>query len=250
MNLLLLEPRELDDEGRVRLVGRRAEHLRKVLGVAAGQQLRAGRLNHERGTATVLHVDPREVQIRYQAEQVLSPPPPRNLLLAVPRPKVLSRCIEHASALGFSKIALFRSYRVDRSHLLSHKLDGANLHEHLLAGLEQSCRVHLPTVQVFHRFKPFVEDELQAWLQCDQRFVAHPQPGAPPAVGPSSQSYALAIGPEGGFVPYEVAALTERGVVAVSAATGPLRVESALSYFAGRLDAFAEGAGHLTASQS
>lgn len=238
MNLLLLEPEELDDAGCVRLVGRRAEHLRRVLGVTTGQQLRAGRLNQERGTATVLQIGASDVLVRYEAQSSSSPAAPRNLLLAVPRPKVLSRCLEHASALGFSKIALFRSRRVDRAHLLSHKLAAEDVRRHLIAGLEQSCRVQLPRVQVFQRFKPFVEDELTEWLECDQRFVAHPTARDAPARA-TSESFALAIGPEGGFIPYEVDALVARGFIPISAETGPLRVESALSYFTGRLDALA-----------
>ncbi|HYG67097.1 MAG TPA: 16S rRNA (uracil(1498)-N(3))-methyltransferase, partial [Anaeromyxobacteraceae bacterium] len=45
MNLLLLEPGELRDDGTARLTGRRAEHVREVLRAAPGERLRVGRVD-------------------------------------------------------------------------------------------------------------------------------------------------------------------------------------------------------------
>jgi RsmE family RNA methyltransferase len=202
-----------------------------------GQQLVAGRLDHEHGTATVVEVAAEHIVVTYQPDACPRSHPGRELILAVPRPKVLSRCLQHAAALGFENIALIRSYRVERAHLLSHKLSATDIRRHLLSGLEQARRVRLPCVQVFDRFKPFVEDVLPHWAQYSERFVAHPGAQPPPA-GRTSETprYTLAIGPEGGFVPYEVEALSQRGFLPISSPVGALRVESALSYFTGQLD--------------
>jgi RsmE family RNA methyltransferase len=154
----------------------------------------------------------------------------------------LSRCIEHAAALGFTRIALMRTARVEKSHLQSHKLLAHDIYPHLVAGLEQGMRVLVPEVRVFNRFKPFVEDELNDFVPTQARFVGHPQAALGIAQLPAFDwSYCLALGPEGGFVPFEIDALEKRGFTAVRAAMGPLRVESALSYLTGQLDLKALG---------
>jgi 16S rRNA (uracil1498-N3)-methyltransferase len=249
MNLLLLYPEELDCQLQVRLTGRRAEHLLSVLRVQPGQALRAGRLDHDKGVAQVLQVDAASVavSVRYQPQQVHRAQDSvslaaqgRCLLLAIPRPKVLSRCLEHAAALGYTTIVLLRTARVEKSHLQSHKLLPSDIRPHLIAGLEQGCCITLPRVQVFDRFKPFVEDLLDSTISSTPRFVAHPAAvTALPATRLAAREYCLAIGPEGGFLPYEVEQLEARGFVAIRAEVGPLRVESALSYLTGQLDLLA-----------
>jgi 16S rRNA (uracil1498-N3)-methyltransferase len=237
MNLLLLRANELDEQGRAWVDGARAEHLVRVLGVQVGQTLRSGRLDLELGRAQVLAVEPGRVHLEYTAGAPLTASRERCLLLAIPRPKVLSRCLEHASALGFARIVLIRSARVEKSHLQSHKLSARDIEPHLIAGLEQGMRVTLPDVHVFDRFKPFVEDRLNDVVLSQHRFVAHLH--CDTALGELPRfdgDYCVAIGPEGGWVPFEVNALRAQGFTAVRAAMGPLRVESALSYLTGQLD--------------
>lgn len=245
MNLLLLRPEELAADGTVTVADRRAEHLTRVLHAQPGSIVVAGCLDTSYGQATVVAVQGRTVQLRYlpTTRDASHDEPSRTLLLAVPRPKVLSRCLEHAAALGFTKIALFRSYRVEKSHLHSRKLAQADIAPHLLLGLEQGRRIVMPQVELFERFKPFVEDRLHTWLSTEKRFVAHPSAELPTRALPVAfDDYCLALGPEGGFIPYEVDALRCVGFVPVRAETGPLRVESALSYLTGQLDLLARSA--------
>jgi 16S rRNA (uracil1498-N3)-methyltransferase len=237
VNLLLLEADELDEDGHAVLRGRRAQHLQRVLRVSTGQELKAGCLNRSVGSARVEAIAKDHVTVRYSALQQLQPPARRALLLAMPRPKVLSRCLEHAAALGFTTIALFRCFRVDKSHLQSHKRDADDTRAHLVLGLEQGSRVFMPELLLFDRFKPFVEDALEGVASAQNRFVAHPAAAVSSAkLQPQRAGYTLALGPEGGLLPYEVAAFEEHGFGAFRADTGALRVESALSYFAGQLD--------------
>lgn len=251
MNLLLLEPSELDTSGEVLLEGPRARHLLDVLRVQVGKVLRAGCLDQSYGQAQVLHATEQQVRLRYVVSTPVAWPaagPERCLLLAIPRAKVLSRCLEHAAALGFTRIALFRSARVDKSQLQSHKLSEPDMRGHLLAGLEQGCRVVLPRVQVFERFRPFVEDELTAFVTTQARVLAHVQAPTPLSRLPLREfTYCVALGPEGGFVPFEVTAFEAQGFTAAAAPIGPLRVESALSYLTGQLDLLAATAGAASA---
>jgi 16S rRNA (uracil1498-N3)-methyltransferase len=165
------------------------------------------------------------------------PEPVRDvLLLAVPRPKVLARVYAHAAALGFRRIVLFRSWRVEKSHLQSRALSPDVQREHLLAGLEQAGRTRLPQVSFFAAFKPFVEDSLAGLDLPPTRFCAHPAaPSATADLAPLGDAFALAIGPEGGFLPYEVTRLAEHGFLPVSCGPHPLRTEVALAVLTGQL---------------
>jgi 16S rRNA (uracil1498-N3)-methyltransferase len=214
VNFLLLEPGEIDADGVAALRGRRALHVRTVLRAQPGQRLRAGVLDGGTGRAVVTAIDADSVHVR--CELPFAPPDASAgdvLLLAVPRPKVLLRMLAHAAALGFDRIVLLRTWRVDKSHLGSDAMRADVQREQLLLGLEQSGRTRLPAVRAFPLFRPFVEDELPALALPPGRFVAHP--AAPVATSelslPPRAPFALALGPDGGFVPYEVEQLTARG---------------------------------------
>ena len=243
MNLLLLEPAEVE-RGEARVGGRRARHLLDVLRVQPGAVLRAGIVDGPRGHATVLAVAPDSVRLHIDCNE-----PGRDLdggpdaghdvlLLAVPRPKVLARILEHAAALGYRHIVLFRSWKVEKSHLGSRALRPEVQRAHLLLGLEQGQRTHLPEVHFFALFRPFVEDQLAVLPLPAHRFCAHPAAATATAELRLSQGapFALALGPDGGFVPYEVEQLAARGFLPVRLSGSPLRTESALSALHGQLD--------------
>ncbi len=248
MNLLLLSQLEAgftqaqapSPPPPVTLVGRRAKHLLSVLKVTPDLVLRAGVLDWGLADAQVIAVTAESVTVQLTNLVALRRPANKALLLAAPRPKVLSRCLQHAAALGFTQIELFRSYRVDKSHLLSHKARLEDQQHHLLCGLEQGRRVFMPRIGLHARFKPFVEDELPRLVANGSRFVAHPSAPLSTRELLSTQEpapgYSLAIGPEGGFIPYEVEAFEAANFLPISAGQSPLRVESAISYLAGQLD--------------
>lgn len=236
MNFLLLEPEAVGADGRAVLRGRAAEHVRTVLRAEVGQTLRAGLLDGPLGRATVVAIDADTVTVDTVFDHP-SPPAADVLLLAVPRPKVLLRLYAHAAALGFAELVLFRCWRVEKSHLQSQALRPEVQREHLCLGLEQAGRTRLPRVRFFPRFKPMVEDQLDHLGLPPARFVAHP--GAAIATADirlaKTAPFALAIGPDGGFLPYEVDLLAAHGFVPVHAGHHPLRTETAVAVLAGQL---------------
>lgn len=235
LNLLLLTREELDASESCVVSGRRAEHLVQVLGAVAGDSLRAAVKDETLGVVRVNEVSADSVHVTYSAETEV-PLLEKVLCLAVPRPKVLSRCIQHATALGFARISLFRSYRVEKSHLSSQRLSPERLHEDVWLGMEQGRRVHTPIVELFDRFRPFVEDHLDHLAE-GHRYVGHPYNSTPLwGIEPRPGPYTLVIGPDGGFIDYEIQALRACGFAPIRAGSAPLRVESAISYLAGQLD--------------
>jgi RsmE family RNA methyltransferase len=167
-------------------------------------------------------------------DQPPPPPAPLHLLLALPRPKVLRRVLQCAAAMGVKTIVLVNTWRVERSYWQSPALAPAALCEQLLLGLEQGGDTMLPALELRRRFKPFVEDELPARLRGRRALVAHPGATAP-CPRALAEPATVAIGPEGGFIAYELEALQALGFTPVSLGPRALRVEHAVPALLGRL---------------
>jgi len=234
---LLIRAAELDESGSVTLQGQRAVHLLEILQVSVGSKVKVGLIDGPSGQGEVLDRQAGTVRLRCRFDAAAASGPGDVLFLAMPRPKVLARCLEHAASLGFRKIVVFRSRRSVKSHFDSHVLEPEQIQARLYAGLEQARRTSVPEVLVFTRFRPFVEDSLEQLATPINRYLADPDALLPlhrSTMKPGALT--LVIGPEGGLIPYEVAAFSERGFQVVNAGPNPLRVEAALSALTGGLN--------------
>lgn len=234
MNLLLLEDGDFVTPDRVRLQGRRLQHLREVHRAECGDSLRVGRLGGLMGRGELLSLDAVQAELQISLD---TPPPaklPLTLLLAVPRPKMLKRVLQTVSAMGVARLVLLNSYRVEKSFWQTPFLEPDAIREQLILGLEQARDTVLPEVTLEKRFKPFVEDRLPALAEGTLSLTGHPgdYPACPRAVdGPVT----LAIGPEGGWIPYEVELLRLAGLQPVQLGERILRVETAVPALLARL---------------
>lgn len=234
MNLILLHKEDFIGPARVRLGGRRFVHIRNILSAVMGQHLQVGLLGGKVGTGIVSALMQDAVELTVVLDQVPSPPLPATLIMALPRPKVFKRVLQGVTAMGIKRIILMNSWRVDKSYWQSPLLNPENLHKQLLFGLEQARDTHLPSVEIQQRFKPFVEDLLPSIANGTCGLVAHPHAiQACPAN--LRGAVTLAIGPEGGFTPYEVEKLEEAGLKPVHLGPRPLRFETAVPALLGRL---------------
>jgi RsmE family RNA methyltransferase len=237
VNLLLLRPEELGADGTARLAGRRLLHAREVLRLGPGDGLRVGILGGDVGTAEVLSLSGEELRL---AVRLCEPPPVRpgvDLLLAMPRPKALRRILPAAAAFGVDRIVLVGASRVEKSFFDSPLLLPAAADELFCLGLEQARDTRPPTLEVRRLFRPFVEDELEGcFAGCASRLLAHP--GARPlreVLGARRSRTLLAIGPDGGWVPFERELLAARGLLPASLGDRPLRTEVAVAALLGAL---------------
>lgn len=234
MNLLLLEDGDFIAEDRVRLSGRRLKHLLEVHRAEAGDSLRVGRLNGLMGSGQLLHLDEQYAELSVLLDQPAPEKLPITLLLALPRPKMLRRVLQTVSSMGVARLVLLNSYRVEKSFWQTPFLEPAAIREQLILGLEQARDTVLPEVIIEKRFKPFVEDQLPAIAAGTLGLIGHPgdYPACPRAV---TQAVTLAIGPEGGWIPYEVEKLAEAGLQPVQLGVRILRVETAVTALLARL---------------
>nr|WP_272887326.1 16S rRNA (uracil(1498)-N(3))-methyltransferase [Stutzerimonas stutzeri] len=232
--MLLLEAADFVAADRVILRDRRLKHIQDVHRAEAGESLRVGLLGGDMGQGRLLRLDANEAELEIALNQ---PPPaklPITLLLALPRPKMLRRVLQTVATMGVPRLVLLNSYRVEKSFWQTPFLEPAAIREQLLLGLEQARDTVLPDVTIEKRFKPFVEDRLPQLASGTRGLLGHPgdYPACPRAL---DEPVTLAIGPEGGWIPYEVDKLTAAGLQPVQLGERILRVETAVSALLARL---------------
>ena len=212
---------------------RQIKHLNQHLQLRAGDTLKVGVRDGQRYLTEVQSITAQQIMLRPIQTESVPNKVPVHLILALPRPKVLRRMIMDAVTLGVECISLIHSYRVDKSYWQSPFLQ--QLDDYVTLGLEQAGDTIVPEIQLYKRFKPFVEDVLPT-LITEQRpaYVAHPyaEQSMPHAIAHGCN---LIVGPEGGFIPYEIELLKKNGCQAMSLGNRILRTETAVSNILGRL---------------
>jgi RsmE family RNA methyltransferase len=234
VNLLLLDDADFVAADRVILRDRRLTHMQEVHRAESGDRMRVGRLGGLMGEGRLLRLEANEAELQVSFDQ---PPPaklPLTLLLALPRPKMLRRVLQTVAAMGVPRLVLLNSYRVEKSFWQTPFLDPEAVREQLILGLEQARDTVLPEVIIEKRFKPFVEDRLPALAAGSLGLIGHPGPW-PECPRALSEPVTLAIGPEGGWIPYEVDKLREAGLNPVQLGERILRVETAVTALLARL---------------
>lgn len=234
MNLILLHDEDFIDATRVRLGGRRLEHVRLVHRAEPGKQLVVGRLGGRIGRGTVMHIGPDALEMEVHLDQPPPDPIPLTLVLAVPRPKVLNRVVAGAASLGIKRIFLVNAWKVEKSYWKSPRMTEENLRAQCALGLEQAGDTVLPAVELRRFFRRFVEEELPAVAAGTLALLAHPGAAVACPRDPASP-VTLVVGPEGGFIPEELASLQRAGFLPVALGARILRVETAVPVLVGRM---------------
>lgn len=236
MNLILLDPNDLTDDGHVCITDpRRLTHLRDVHRSAPGDLLTVGVQGGAMGKALLKELNAERAYFQLEALNEAPPPPlPVHLVLALPRPRMLARTLEHVTALGVKEITLLHTKRVEKSYWQSPELRTDKIHQHLVLGLEQARDTQLPSVTLSKGFRPFLEQQLPELLNERRGLVAHPgMPNACPR-GISDPTLLL-VGPEGGFIAWEVEQLMLAGCEGMHLGPRILRVETAVTALLSRL---------------
>ena len=233
MNLLLFKPAQHLNHQIIINDPRRVAHIQQHLKLQVGDCIKVGQENGLKGSAVVEGMSDQHLILN---QVVLDQPSPAKLplilIVALPRPKVLRRLVMDAVTLGVEQLMLIHSYRVEKSYWQSPFL--TQIDHYVELGLEQAGDTMLPRVQCFKRFRPFVEDVLPTVIQGRSAWVAHPYAThvMPTA---SNQPAVVVIGPEGGFIPFEIDLLQQNGCQAASLGSRILRTETVIPYVLGRL---------------
>ncbi|MDA8020121.1 MAG: 16S rRNA (uracil(1498)-N(3))-methyltransferase [Thermoanaerobaculia bacterium] len=252
MNLLLLDPAEVGSDGHVELRERRAEHLLRVLAVEPGQLVRAGLVGGPVGTAEILTTSKRGLTLRFlsrpneqDSAPVSAPAGEVDLIVGLPRPQVLHRVLQTASAMAVRRLDLVNAWRVEKSFFQSPSVSDDKIRYHLLLGAEQGMSTRLPEVQLQPLLLPFLHIPSQGdGGEPPLRLVAHPEAGScleeevwNGCAVSSDRSVQIAIGPEGGWIDRELDSFREAGFAPVRLGAWILRVEVAVAVALGQLAA-------------
>lgn len=235
MNLILLYPTDFTTGQQVTLTDRRYTHIQKVHKAQPGQQLIVGLLNGKTGHGIVTSIDNTQVTLDITLEAAPPVPLPLTLIIALPRPQMLKRILQTCATMGVKKIIFLHSQRVEKSYWQTPALNPEAIHEQLILGLEQGKDTVLPEVVLEKRFKPFVEEQLPELCKQSLGLVAHPQPKTPTHPLDSHTPITLVIGPEGGFIDYEIEKLVDAGCNILSLGPRILRVETAVTALLAKL---------------
>jgi RsmE family RNA methyltransferase len=234
MNLILLYESDFINDTTVCISGSRGEQVRFLHGAARGDRLRVGALNGNLGSGEVIARDSKSITMNVTLDAPPPQPSPLTLLIALPRPKSLRRILHCATTMGVKHIVCINSWRVEKSYWSSPVLRETNIREILCTALEQARDTVLPRVELRRLFKPFVEDELPGIVKNALALCAHPS-AAQLCPRRMERTVICAVGPEGGFIQYEIDSLQRCGFTTVSLGQRILTVEQAVCAVCARL---------------
>ena len=231
MNIILLKPQDFIVKSNTVLIrDYRLTHILKVLNPSIGQSLKVGLLGGDCGHGIVESIDSQVIRLKVVLNQSAPPRHQFDIVLALPRPKILRRILRMISEFGVKNLHLINSARVEKSYWHSPLLQSEKIQEALIAGMERSKDTLMTNVQFHPRFRPFVEDQLPhlcgsraCWItdMSAEKSAFEQDIASKPAV--------VMIGPEGGFVPFEIELATSKIASPIHLGTRILSVDTAVT---------------------
>lgn len=218
MNLILFDADDLRTDATVDATGVQARHLVTVLKVQQRQQVRIGMIDGPFGVGTVTAIADGRVTLRCTFDRNTPERPEVDLLLALPRPKVMRRLWAQLSALGVGQVILTNAEKVERDYFDTHLLRPEGYRPLLLEGLQQARDTRMPLVSVHKQFRKLIESDLDGLVPSGRRLVAHPggETSIRGALGTAPGRVLLAVGPEGGWNDFELSLLRSQGFTSVT----------------------------------
>ena len=228
MNRILLRPEQLSSGETAVLSESQSTHVRRVLKLGLNDTLRIGQLNGPIGHGRITQLETKRIHIHCAFGE--TPATSKvDLLLAMPRPKVMKRLWPALASIGLGRIVITNAARVERNYFDTQWIDPAFYTPLLIDGLQQSGDTHLPQVQIQMRLKPFIEDDLASEFPDAMRIMGDPYDrDAQHRLCPGpEQRILVAVGPEGGWDDYECRLLATHHFHTVSLGWRILRSDTA-----------------------
>lgn len=234
MNLILLFDHDFVTPQQVVLRDRRFQHIKQVHRAELGDTLGVGKLNGKIGLGEVTRITDQEIELQISLDKEPPAALPINLILALPRPQMLKRTLQTIATMGVKTLHLINSNRVEKSFWQTPQLQEEKVLEELTLGLEQAKDTVLPHIEYHKRFRPFIEDIAPQLAENSKALVAHPGP-YPECPQKQQEAITLAVGPEGGFVDFEIEKFEAAGFKPISLGERILRVETAIPVLLAKL---------------
>jgi len=205
MNIILLSEKDfILNSTKALIQDERYVHILQILNPNIGQSLKVGLLGGNCGYGIVESIYSKGVVLQVVLNELAPHRHPSDIILALPRPKMLRRILRTIAEYGVNNLHLINSARVEKSFWQSPLLQQEKIHEALMEGMQRSKDTIMTKVWLHQRFRPFIEDELLEI--CGDRSCWLTDMGATRSaidIDISSKPSVVMIGPEGGFVPFE-----------------------------------------------
>ncbi|MFZ1685355.1 MAG: RsmE family RNA methyltransferase [Candidatus Zixiibacteriota bacterium] len=232
MNIILLTEADRITGHTFAVTDHRAEHIHTVLQSRVGDTVEVGLLDGPFGTGKIEEVSTTLVRLKVtEWREAARPSYEVDIICAVPRPKTTKKVLAIAASMNARSLHFVRANRTDKSYLESPLLQEPERLSYLYDGLSQGKFTRLPNVEVHPLFRPFVEDDVPSLFADRLKLVADPSGDKLTTIfSPSHQpgDVVIAIGPEGGWVPFELDLLVTTGFKPFQLGPWTLRVENAL----------------------
>ncbi len=211
----------IPDGGLLALSPEESHHLLRVLRLPRGSLLRLSDGRGRQAEARLERVEEGRAGVEILSWTELPALPARLLLLGLPRAALLEEALTLATEAGLTELRMIRARYSPPGDPRMDRLDRV-----LHAAATQCRRVHLPEIRPACPLAAALEGLPEA------RWIA--QPEAPPLIG-SAGAAALAVGPEGGWAPEELALLEANGFRRAGLGAHILRTPTAVAVGLGRL---------------
>ncbi len=233
MNLIILTENDLVEKNKYALKDIRFDHITNILKLSAGDEIEVGILNGPAGIAQIESIGKNQIILKtIKLQTRLEIKPEKTLICALPRPQTVKKVLITSAMMGIKNIHFIRANRVEKSYYHSPLLEPGNIKPYLLEGLSQGKNTQLPTVTIHKRFRPFFEDYFPG-VSDDKTIKLLPDIENKDFLNSidlsNINSIAIAIGPEGGWVPFETELMIEAGFRPYRLSQSVLRVEHALT---------------------
>ena len=231
MNLIILHKSEQKND-LFRLTDERAIHIKQILRSKIGDIIEIGIIDGSQGKAEIVNINDSEVVIKpLELTELPDPKPTIDMICALPRPQTLKKVLIISATMGVRNLYLIRANRVEKSYFHSPLLQPENYKPFLIEGLSQGKNTRLPIVSIHDRFKKFFENQLP--LIVENAALLLPDKDSSINLNNiysnTTSSLVVAIGPEGGWVPFELDLMEDLGFQKFTLGRWVLRVESAIT---------------------
>ncbi len=234
MNLIILENSDLICGNMYRVGGGRSRHITGVLSGKVGDEIEVGLLDGPVGVAKICEIAGNEVTLECVWGEVKPPRKPAiDLVCALCRPQTLKKVLQSAAVMGVDRVFLVNSKRVEQCYFNASVMSKESIKRQLVAGLAQGKRTQLPRVEVHGRFGCFFEETLGRMESSHGKCIklvadvdAKSRLEAASLV--DAERIILAIGPEGGWVDFELEVMKGAGFERFRLSNSILRVENAV----------------------
>ncbi|RKX19840.1 MAG: hypothetical protein DRP35_07040 [Candidatus Zixiibacteriota bacterium] len=234
MNLLILNENDQLSDNQFIITDHRANHILNILKLSVGSQLNLGLIDKFTGIGIIEKIDNKKITITIkESHEKIKALQSINIICALPRPQTIKKILFIAGMTAIRNIFFIRANRVEKSFFQSPLLDKKEYMKYLIEGMSQGKQIFLPNVSFHTKFKPFFEDYLpDNFDKNNNNYRLLPDMEASSTINSvykkSDSNILLAIGPEGGWVPFEIEMMKSLGFKKFKLSDYTLRVEHAL----------------------